>query len=61
MIFYYVAIRIYMCVYVYVITWARGICLIYTHDTQGRTAPEGKCVRIYHVNPECTCYNLYIL
>ena len=27
--------------HVIVVTWARVICLIYTHDTQGRAVPEG--------------------
>ena len=26
-----------------VVTWARVISLIYTHDNRGRAAPEGKC------------------
>ena len=30
--------------YVIVITQARVLCLIYTHDSRGRAAPEGECV-----------------
>ena len=32
--------------YVIVITQARVLCLIYTHDARGRAAPEGECVYI---------------
>jgi len=35
--------------YVTVITWSGGICLIYTHDARGRTAPKGECVYIRQI------------
>ena len=35
---------------VIVITQARVLCLIYTHDARGR-------VRIYQAKYECLCYN----
>ena len=39
-----------ICMYVIVITQARVLCLIYTHDARGR-------VRIYQAKHECLCYN----
>ena len=42
----YIYIYIYTCIYVIVITQARVLCLIYTHDARGRAAPEGECVYI---------------
>lgn len=41
---------LYGSIYVIVITWPRGICLIYTPK------PE----HIYQANPKCPCYNQYI-
>ena len=41
-----VVLIIYSWLYVSVITQARGLCLIYTHNVRGRTVLEGECVYI---------------
>ena len=35
--------------YVKVITWSGGICLIYMHDARGQAAPERECVYIRQI------------
>ena len=45
--------------YVIVITQARVLCLIYTHDARGHAAPEGECVYIRQSTSACVITNIF--
>ena len=45
-------------IHVIVVTQARVLCLICTHDVRGRAAPEGECVHIRQSTSACVTTNM---
>ena len=61
--FYLCKLSSHVCTYIYiiyviVITQARALCLIYTHDARGRAVPEGECIYIRQSTSACVITNM---